>query len=501
MSRSALRVGVVSFDYPPFYERGAGGAAARRSILPALLAEEGHQIVRPSQDQDPGRASLATPADLERCLGEFRAQGVDCLLLDLFHWTRPALALALLREMVAPCGLVANTRDGWNGITAVTAISGSLRELPEHRFLSGAPRFRDSEPQDIRAWLRGVAAYTRLRRSRLLCWGGGYGADIPFTRSDPAALESCLVREVLLEQEIVLVERARTIAAGSPQRVKGFLDWLEARGTPRIRYGGRLTPEALAFQVALYLAARDRLQELEGEDIAAVSIKCHYELSIAPVGCTACLLPGFLPFDEDAGGPQKVVPTACEGDLPGLATLAMLHAVNPAEAPLFGDLAMYQPGFVLMRNCGASAVSWAGGLDRLEVKPNIHGRSGGALSYETPAESEVTFARLFRVGGRMSLMLGEGSIAPAGVPGGVLDPAIAASSTPPSEGSFPDPWPHTRLVLPVDPYLLYRAAPCNHGSLTRGRHARSLETLARLAGLQVVRCDREASLASYLESI
>jgi L-fucose isomerase-like protein len=483
MSRSALRVGVVSFDYPPFYERGAGGAAARRSILPALLAEEGHQIVQPSQDQDAGRAGLATPADLELCLGEFRARGVDCLLLDLFHWTRPALALALLRELSVPCGLVANTRDGWNGITAVTAISGSLRELPEHRFLSGAPRFRDSEPQDIRDWLRGVAAYTRLRRSRLLCWGGGYGADIPFTRSDPAALESCLVREVLLEQEIVLVERARTIAAGSPQRVKGFLDWLEARGT-RIRYGGRLTPQALAFQVALYLAARDRLQELEGEDIAAVSIKCHYELSIAPVGCTACLLPGFLPFAEDAAGPQKALPTACEGDLPGLATLAMLHAVNPAEAPLFGDLAMYQPGFVLLRNCGASAVSWAGGLDHLEVKPNIHGRSGGALSYETPAEPEVTFARLFRVGGRMSLMLGEGSIA-----------------SPTADSQFPDPWPHTRLVLPVDPYLLYRAAPCNHGSLTRGRRARSLEILARLAGLQVVRCDREASLASYLESI
>ena len=480
MSRPALRVGVVSFDYPPFYERGAGGAAARRSILPALLAEEGYQVVQPPLE---GHAGLATPADLERCLAEFRARGVDCLLLDLFHWTRPALALTLLREMKAPCGLVANTRDGWNGITAVTSISGCLRELPEHRFLSGAPRFRDSEPQDIRDWLRGVAAYTHLRRSRLLCWGGGYGADIPFTRSDPAALESCLVREVMQEQEIVLVERARAIAAGSPQRVKGFLDWLEASGTPRIRYGGRLTPEAMAFQVALYLAARDRLQELEGEDIAAVSIKCHYELSIAPVGCTACLLPGFLPFGRDAEGARPVVPTACEGDLPGLATLAMLHAVNPAEAPLFGDLAMYQPGFVLVRNCGASAVSWAGGLDHLEVKPNIHGRSGGALSYETPAEPEVTFARLFRVGGRMSLMLGEGSIAPAG------------------EERFPDPWPHTRLVLPVDPYLLYRAAPCNHGSLTRGRHARSLQTVARLAGLQVVRCDREADLVSYLESL
>jgi L-fucose isomerase-like protein len=179
-----------------------------------------------------------------------------------------------------------------------------------------------------------------------------------------------------------------------------------------------------------------------------------------------------------------VVPTACEGDLPGLATLAILHAVHPQEAPLFGDLAVYRPDFVLLRNCGASAVSWAGGLDRLEVKPNIHGRSGGALSYETPAEAEVTLARLFRAGGRFALMLGEGSI---------VGPA--------AESPFPDPWPHTRLVLPVEPYLLYRAVPCNHACLTRGRQARSLETLARLAGLQVVRCDREASLASYLESL
>ena len=267
MSQPALRVGVVSFDFPPFYERGAGGAS-KRSILPELLSAEGHEIVQFLLE---GRAGINTPADLERCLRELRSRGVDCLLLDLFHWTRLSLAISLLREMDLPCGLVANTRDGWNGITAVTAISGSLRELPESRNLAGAERFRDTEPQELRDWLKGVAAYTRLRRSRLLCWGGTYGADLPFTRSDPAQLESCLVREVLQEQEIVLVERARAIAAGSPQRVSDFLDWLQSRGT-RIRYGGRLTPEALSFQAALYLAARDRLQELEGENIAAVSI-------------------------------------------------------------------------------------------------------------------------------------------------------------------------------------------------------------------------------------
>lgn len=481
MPKRPLRVGVVSFDFPPFYERGGKASADRQSILPALLSLEGYEVVEP---RFAGQAGINTPADVERCAGEFRARGVDCLLLDLFHWTRLSLAISLLRELDLPCGLVANTRGGWNGITAVTAISGSLREWSGSRNLTAAERFRDTEPQELLAWLKGVAVYVRLRRSRLLSWGGSYGADMPFSRCDPAALESCLVREVLQEQEIVLVERARAITAASPQRVERFLAWLQSRGVGIHYDGGRLTPQALSFQTALYLAARDRLAELAGEDIAAVSIKCHYELSIAPVGCTACLLPGFLPFAEDAEGPQAVVPTACEGDLPGLASLAILHAVNPEMPPLFGDLAVYEKDFVLLRNCGASSVSWAGGLDHLAVKPNIHGKSGGALHYETPAEPEVTFARLFRAGGRLALMVGEGS--------------IAAES---SSSKFPDPWPHTRLRLPVDPYLLFRAAPCNHGSLTRGRHARSLEALARQAGLSVVRCDREASLTSYLESL
>ena len=482
MSERPLRVGLVAFDLPPFYERGGKGAAPKSSILPGLVAELEKRTGRRVEIVQPlaGRqAGVSTPADLDHCLQGLR--GADCLVLDLFHWTRLALAVALLRELDLPAALVANTRDGWNGVTAVTAISGSLRELAETRNLRLVERFRDTEPQELLDWLQGIAALARLRRSRLLLWGGTYGADMPFSRFDPAALEAALVREVLHEDQLVLVERARAVQAGDPARVQRFLRWLEGQGAGILPDGGRLTPESLGFQAALYLAARDRLAELEGEDIAGVAIKCHYELSIAPVGCTACFLPGFLPYPEDAEGPRPVVPAACEGDLAGLAGLAALHAVNPLVPPLFGDLAVYEREFVLLRNCGASSAAWAGGLDRLEVRPNIHGKSGGALHYETPAEPEVTFLRLFRGAGRLALMLGEGSI-------------VAETA----QSSFPDPWPHTRLRLPVDPGLLFKAVPCNHGSLTRGHLARPLEVLARQAGLGVVRCDREAALREYL---
>ena len=486
MSGRSLRIGLVPFDLPPFYERGAKGGA-KTSILPGLVAELEARTGRRVELVEPlaGRQNgVSTPADVELCARELRARGADCLLLDLFHWTRLALAVALLRELDLPSALLANTRGGWNGITAVTAISGSLRETAQPRNLRRVERFRDTQPQEVLDWLQGIAAYAALKRSRLLEWGGGYGADMPFSRGDPAALEAALVREVLAEDQLVLVERARAIQSGDPRRLERFVRWLEQSGVRILPDGGRLTSASLGLQVALYLAARDRLAEMEGEDIAGVAIKCHYELSIAPVGCTACFLPAFLPYPEDAEGPRAVVPTACEGDLYGLAGLAILHAVNPRVPPLFGDLAMIEREYVLLRNCGASSAHWAGGLDRLEVRPNLHGKSGGALHYETPAEPEVTFARLFRTPAGLALMLGEGEV---------------AAETP--ESSFPDPWPHTRLRLPADPGLFFRAAPCNHGSLTRGSLARPLEALARQAGLAVVRCDDDAALRSYLEAL
>ena len=444
-------------------------------------------------------AGLNTPQALAACAELFRREAVDCLLVDLFHWTRIPLVIDLIRELDLPTGLYANTQGPWNGVTAVTAASGSLREQSGgSRNVRLVERFRDTEPEDLLVWLRAIAALRRLRRSRLLLWGGSYGADIPFTRGDPAALEGRLVREILTEQELVLVERARGIVAREPARIGAFRRWL-ADGGAVVRPDGRmLTREALDLQIALYLAARDRLRELDGEAIAGVAVKCHFEVSTGPIGVTECLLPAFLPFGADAEGPQAVVPVACEGDLNGLVSSALLHALAPGVPPLFGDLVLYGADHVLMRNCGASSVWWAArgarperALAGVELLPNLHGASGAAVHYETPGGAgspPVTFARLFRDGGsargsgEWGLFAGEARVV-----------------APAADGAYPDPWPHTRLRFPSDPYLLFQAAPCNHGSLTEGSFGRELEALARYAGLRLVRCDRDESLRAYLE--
>jgi L-fucose isomerase-like protein len=269
-----------------------------------------------------------------------------------------------------------------------------------------------------------------------------------------------------------------------------FLEWLSGHGVEIRSDKVMVTPAALDFQVGLYCAARDRLKELAAgvpqgtPGVVAVTIKCHYEMSLSCQGCTACLLPAFLPFGADAEGPQPIMPCACEGDLNGAATAALLHALNPTVPPLFGDLVAFRPDHILLRNCGGSSVYWAGrsadaekSLPRVSLRANLHGTSGSAVHYETPPGGPVTFARLFRQEGRFAMLLGEGKI-------------LAAA-----EGSrYDDPWPHTRLVLGVDSALFFRALPCNHGTLTEGSLAAQVETACRHADIAVYRCDQEPAL-------
>jgi L-fucose isomerase len=498
-----MRVGLVTFDFPPQYRRAdvASKPTAIGSPLARRLEARGVDLVAPLTDlvaRDPRAAGgIRDAADLAFCVDALKDGRADCLLIDVFHWARLSLATQLVNAVNLPTAVFANTGDGWNGVPTATAICGTIREAPRTRHGALIENFLDTDgDEDLVRWVRGAAALATLRRSRLMLWGGSYGAEMPYTRRDPATLERLLFAEIMTEQETVLVGRAHRLLGTEPERIAAFLRWTASNGTAVEYDATMLTRPALEFQIALYLAARDRLAELAGDGIAGASIKCHYELSLTCQGCTACLLPAFLPFGIDAEGPRPIVPFACEGDLNGLASVVLLHAINPEVPPLFGDLVAYRPDHVLVRNCGASSVYWAArssdpsrSLARVTLRPNLHGKSGGAVQYETPAcarlgpgRGGVTFLRLFREGGRWALLLGEGTI---------LDE---------SEGSrYADPWPHTRLALGVTPSLLFKAIPCNHGSLTEGRLARELEVFGAHADLPVYRCDDDDGLRALLQ--
>ena len=473
-----MKTAYVQFGLPPVYTRKIEDGGSEGELKKAM---EDRGIL-------PVEAGIRTAGDLDRVVDHLRAENVSCLVICLKHWTRIALAVRLVRVMNLPTALYARTTGGFNGIPALTAVSAVLNEITVEGYGNKHSRFKEGMETELLLWLEAVAGYVSLRSSRLLCWGGHYGADMPYTRSDSDFLESRLVAEILTEQESVLTERAEAVLDGQPDRAGAFLSWLEEQGVTVVPDGKMITPETLRRQAALYLAARERLDELEGENIRGVSVKCHFELSTTGWGCTACFLPAFLPFSASPGGAEvPIIPTACEGDLNGLVSLVMLHSLRRDVPPLFGDFVEYNPDYVLLRNCGASSVYWAGkspaaadSLRRVELLPNMHGRSGAAVHYETPEAAEVTAGRLFRHRGVFMMILGKGRV-------------LAESRT----RSYEDPWPHTRVDFGVDNDLLFETYPCNHGALTRGDVTVQLETVCRLADIPVIRMDSEKELEEW----
>jgi len=488
MNRQPFRIGRVTFDYPPLYQKKEGlSADAREDALSAELKRRYPDVLF-DMYTPLGDGGVRTAEDAENCVTLLKQHDVDCLILEFDHWTRVALAIRLILDLNLPTALVANTTSGRNGITAATAIGASLKETDRGPVVNCTERFMDTRVDEICTWIMGISALKSLHSSRIMSFGGSYGAEIPFTRVDETLLEQMFVSEIMTEQELVIIEGARSILSNAPDRVTGFISWLE-KNAGRVVYDEKmLTRESLAFQAAMYLALKDRLKELEGERIKGVTIKCHFEVSTTCIGCTECLIPAFLPFSADAEGEKEVIPVACEGDINGLIGLMLLHSLNPSAPPLFGDLVAYKEDHLLLRNCGSSSVYWAGRssvpektLPKVELLPNMHGKSGAAVHYETPECDEITLARLFRIHGRYYLHYGVGKILPET-----------------KETRYDDPWPHTRLKFPSDPYLFFKTAPCNHTSITEGDVTRELEVFCRYTGIQGVRCDSDEALDAFL---
>jgi L-fucose isomerase-like protein len=203
------------------------------------------------------------------------------------------------------------------------------------------------------------------------------------------------------------------------------------------------------------------------------------------------MIPAFLPFGEDSEGGKAMVPVACEGDLKGAMTSAILAAINPGVPPLFGDVIVHTDEHITISNCGSSSVYWAGRshdagqtLSRVRIMPQLHGASGGAVRYLS-APGPVTVARLFRLKGRYYMYMGAGRI----------EHTEYTSST---HGTH---WPQTLVTFDTDHADIFDTIPCQHMVLTGGDVTEELIHYCRYLGIRPVRCDDPSSLNEFRNRI
>jgi L-fucose isomerase-like protein len=213
------------------------------------------------------------------------------------------------------------------------------------------------------------------------------------------------------------------------------------------------------------------------------------------------MLPAFLPFPENELGPQRVYPTVCEGDTKGLLTGMLLHAVNPAVPPAFGDLVSVGDDHVEFANCGAGSLYWAAGspdvgeaLRSTEAVPNIHGVSGAAFSYCGPAMPALTVARLTRIRGEYVMQAGVGR---------ALDARefLARMLGEKAKSHLGAAWGKIVVDLGVRGENFVKAAGANHLSATAGDFTREIETVCRLWGIPVLRIDSDREMEEFYRDV
>jgi L-fucose isomerase-like protein len=437
--------------------------------------------------------------DIEQVIAGVSQQRVDAAVIGAWNWSPPMLIMDFVRKLDKPIMYYSENDPMAGSLSQLTATCSSLMEwgVNEHA-LTHERNFGNRD--EMLVWVKAAAAVSRMRESALLLWGGTYAVKMEQLQDDIPRLKSFMIREVLSEDQYILVSRADRIIQKQAERINDFTGWLMENGL-KINYDGKmLTKEAFTKQAALLIAARDRLGELVSENIRGVSVKCQPEI-YSEYGVNACTLPAFLPFARNEGGEQRIYPTVCEGDIKGLLTSMLLHALNPDVPPVFGDLVSAGDDHIEFANCGAGSLFWAANsLDpakafgNTQAVSNIHGVSGAAFSYYGIEAPDVTVARLTRIKGRYYMQVGVGKALDA-------EHFLKKMLGEKVNTHLGQTWGKVVVDLGVKASNFVKVIGANHLSATLGDVTGGVETACRLWGIPVVRIDSDSDMNRFYKEI
>lgn len=483
------KIGVVSFtdpraldleDVAEEYLKESHKGLVNELLLNYFDVVNPHKKLKRKNDPTYG---VRSTKEVDQVVKKLKSQNVDAVVLGCWKWTDPYLTVRLVKELNVPTLVYTNTDSRWSGATLLAAVGASLWEVSPNKSAENHTRLTD-DLEGVVKWARGVTALKEMNRSSLLLWGGSYCLRMDVLQDDIPKMKSFLIGDILQEDQYMLVRRAEEILKSRNKRIQQTYDWLINNGAKVEKDGKMITDNSLTKQLALYLAARDRLKELKDENIIGISIKCQPELSIE-YGVTACSLPALLPYGWDAQGRQQIMPTVCEGDIKGLWTSAMLHKLNPQIPPLFGDLKFVSDDYFIIANCGASSIYYANNsldpkktLPHVSMKPQCQGSSGAAFGYQGKFIDEVTVARLFRKNGEYKMHLGVGSSLD-------VDESIM------SQMLWGDQWPHVAISIPgLTKDRFMEIVGSNHYCMTPGNFEREIEYFCKEAGIEIERLEK-----------
>ena len=433
---------------------------------------------------DNNLAAIYKHSDARNCIKVMVNEDVEALVIGCWHWCEPMLIVDLAREFNKPILLYSDGNPMWAGVTLISAAGASLWQNAPN-FYSIVHKRVYGDKSEIIKWTRGVTAVEKLKRGKFILWGGSYALAMEYLQDDYSKLKSFLVGDIINEDQYILIKYSKQIAE---KRLIGFANWLKSNKTV-INYDDKmLTEEIFKKQIALYLAAKDRINEYE--NVLGVSVKCFTELSDT-YGVDACFLPAFLPFYEDSEGKKDVVPCVCEGDIKALICSSLLQIISSGHPSLFGDILFIDKDYLVMGNCGASSIYYScfskivkEVLKGITISQNFEGR-GGAVSYNTAKDNLMTMVRLLRIKDEYIILLG-------------LMQTIEIKENMRNKTCFYRNWPLTALKFNVSRELLVDSLGANHLIGIPGDFTNELIYSGNIAGIKVFRIDSDDEIKKWI---
>jgi L-fucose isomerase len=379
------RLGFLAFSEPRdemFVRHAARTEIAYKEGM-ELLQKRGIEVIS-------GDGLIRSTEDALKQAKYLLTQNVEGVLIYLLGWTYPKFIVLATRILDLPCAVLAE-----NAASTFFAVSGSLAQVGRyHKRIVGSIKDK-GVMRKVMAFARASTTVARLK-GQTYGYFGGRALGMYTVMGDLAQIHKLFGVDIEHIDQLEIVREAEKLPE---ERVEKFMKWLE-ENIGAILYDGILvTREKIKLQLRGYLATKDLVQK-NAFDFCGV--KCQPELSDKWVN--QCLTPTFMPDPIDAEGPKKPINCACEVDHDGALSMQILTLVSGGLPSMLMDLMVDAPNNRAKAfNCGGQCSWYAArsenpteNLQKIQLRPHVQGKAGGAALNYIVAPGTYTLARLTR---------------------------------------------------------------------------------------------------------
>ena len=245
------RVALVTFT--DMREEGISSEAVEQHLrdkqneLAAFLGANGVAAVDPLRelrtDSSPNYG-VRSFSEIDLLMGILSKSHIDAAIIGSWMWSPPMLVKEFLRKLNRPSMYYAENDPMGGSLSQMSATCARLMEWSVNRFALTHER-NFGNRKDLLSWVRGVHAAAAMRESAALLWGGTYAVRMEQLQDDIPKLKSFMIRDILMEDQYVLISRAEKIIQTQKESIAAFYGWLTGNGLVMHRDKKMVTDQAL----------------------------------------------------------------------------------------------------------------------------------------------------------------------------------------------------------------------------------------------------------------